>query len=176
MVLFIAFLRNKFSEKSQNFQKRRQRRRILGASRLKSCPPIAKILGGGGSGSVVWAKYWGAAPSCLPVKSVPGGPKPTKQDRACYSFVVVDRNSQRVAHGTVLKFLNSCKKAEKANLAPKPCLCLFWLGFWGGYQNLRCKLWRIGWQGHGEVPAVTSVALIFTRGRRGSKNILVVMY
>ena len=37
----------------------------------------------------------------------------------------------------------------------------------GVTQILRCKLWRIGRLGHGEMPAVTSVACIYARGDRG---------
>ena len=37
----------------------------------------------------------------------------------------------------------------------------------GVTQILRCKLWRIGRLGHGEMPAVTSVACIYARGNRG---------
>ena len=36
---------------------------------------------------------------------------------------------------------------------------------WGVTQILRCKLWRISRLRHVEVPAVTSVACIFARGR-----------
>ena len=45
---------------------------LLGASRPKSCPPIAKILGGQDQqyGSNIGG---GGCPSLAPVKSVPGG-------------------------------------------------------------------------------------------------------
>ena len=45
-LLFIAFLRNNFPEKSLKFSKTAPSAPNLGALRPKSCPPIAKILGG----------------------------------------------------------------------------------------------------------------------------------
>ena len=52
---------SKFSEKlSKNFLKRRLRRRILGASRPKFCPPNPQI--DGGTDLLVSGDWWGGCP------------------------------------------------------------------------------------------------------------------